>query len=90
MVLNLQGNNFWDKTSQFGRWKSPWVPEQISSKHCTNSTNGWYETWIFYNRLIKVYLKNYMCFWGRIGIQENLGNLLVILRLKPPMVDGSK
>ena len=90
MVCNFQEKNFRDKTSQFGRWKSPLGPGTISSQHCTNFTNGGYDSWIYYNTLIKVYLKHHMWFWGRIGIQGNSMNLVVILRFQPPMVDDSK
>ena len=76
MIYNLQGKKFQDKTSQFGRWKSPWVLEKISSQHYTNFTNGGYDTWIYYKTLIKLYLKHHMWFWGRVGIQVNSMNLL--------------
>ena len=90
MFWNFQGNNFRDKISQFGRWKSPWVLEQLSSQHCTNFTNGGYDTWIYYQTLIKLYLKHHMWFWGWIGIQENSINLLVVLRFQPPIINDSK
>ena len=90
MVINFKRRSFGTRLVNLGGGNPPWVLEQISSKHCTNSTNGWYETWIFYNTLIKLYFHHYMWFLGRIGIQDNSRNLLVILRLKPPMVDGSK
>ena len=90
MVCNFQGNKFWNKTSQFGRWKSPWFLRQISSQHCTTFTNGGYDTCIYYQTLIKLYFQHNMWFLGGIGIQENSMNLLVVLRFLPPMVDDSK
>ena len=60
-LVNLGGGN------------PPRVLEQISSKHCTKYTNGWYDTLICYNKLIKVYFQNYMWFLGRVGIQETQG-----------------
>ena len=77
-LVNLGGGN------------PPWVLEQISSQHYTYFTNGGYDTCICYQTLIKLYLKHHMWFWGRIGIQENSMNLLVVLRFQPPMVDDSK
>ena len=63
MVFNFQGNKFWDKTSQFVGGNTPWVLEQISSQHCTTFTNGGYDTCIYYNTLIKLYL-SIICGFG--------------------------
>ena len=52
MVFNFQGNNFWDKTSQFGRGKFPLGPGTNLFTHCTTFTNGAYDTWIYYHTLI--------------------------------------
>ena len=85
-----KGKSFGTRLVNLGGGNPPWVLEQISSKNCTKFTNGGYDTWIYYQTLIKVYLKHNMWFWGRIGIQGNSMNLLVILRFQPPMVDDSK
>ena len=47
-LVNLRGGN------------PPWVLEQISSKKCKNFTNGGYDTWICYNKLIKLYFHHHM------------------------------
>ena len=85
-----KGRRFGTRLVNLGGVNTPWVLEQISSKHCTTFTNGGNDTWIYYHTLIKLYLNHHMCFLGRIGIQENSMNLLVVLRFQPPMVDDSK
>ena len=87
MVYNFQGISFGTRLVNLGGGNPPWVLEQISSQHCTTFTNGGYDNWIFYWKLIKLYLKHHMWLLGRIGIQGNSMNLLVILRFQPPMVD---
>ena len=85
-----KGISFETRLVNLGGGNPPWVLEQVSSQHCTTFTNGGYDNCICYNTLIKLYFKQNMCFWGRICIQGNSMNLLVILRFQPPMVDDSK
>ena len=86
----FRGISFGARLVNLGGADPPWVLEQISSQRYTTFTNGGYDTWLFYNTLIKLNFKHNMWFLGRIGIQENSMNLLVVLRFQPPMVDDSK
>ena len=86
----FKGIIFGTRLVNLGGGNPPRVLEQISSQHCTTFTNGGYGTWIYYKTLIKLYFKHHIQFLGRIWIQENSMNLLVVLRFQPPMVDDSK